>query len=391
VQIYVLGSLEPEDPYDKRDSDAVNTQYKNDRPKFAAACRALGYALGKAHHQIRVGVSRWSKIEGGSACFVHVIQGADEAGKELNRKVRVICDVPQETPNCEANQVWVDVREKLKHVTLECRYLRLAPSGVSRTQHIDDAEAFILVGGGKSTERIGYSAHGMDKPVLAITQFGRSARGVHDDILFDAYGDSGAGGELHTSWSDEEADEKNLNLNLNRSRAVGIVDLAEKIAKQLREQDSLDGWPLFVTVATCGFLLIGWVALYLFTVQGSISASVAFFALLFISATIGTGMRVLVDYQGSGTAELRFRWLGIELAVSLMLAFGLALIYLIGGITFTGNVVALEPSSAGGGAFSTIALSMSVLGLAAGFLAPVDKLRQRLERAIEERQEGAIA
>jgi hypothetical protein len=35
-----------------------------------------------------------------------------------------------------------------------------------------------------------------------------------------------------------------------------------------------------------------------------------------------------------------------------------------------------------------VALSMSLLGLAAGFLAPVEKLRQRLEKAIEESPEG---
>lgn len=392
MQIYVIGSLDGVDPFSKADAATKQKQYGEDKPKFVAACEALGYSLSKKGHQVRVGISRWEDIEDDRACFCHVICGASEAAKETLlhiRPVEVICDVPQAQPTDEAGRMWEVVRGSAKNVNLKFRPLRLTDSGVSRTQRIDEADAYILIGGGKNTERIGYSAHAMDKPVLAVTVFGRAAKAVYSDILYDAYGDAGAGGEFHTPWGDEKADANNR--SLNRSRAATLVDLIQRITKRKREQDSRNVAPLAITIAACCALLVGWVTLYLFASQGSVSARIAFFSLLFITAAIGTGMRILVDFQRNATSNLRLSWLMIELAVSLMLAFGLALIYLIGGITFTGTVVTLEPNSATGERFPTIALSMSVLGLAAGFLAPVDKLRQRLERAIEERQDGTPA
>lgn len=104
---------------------------------------------------------------------------------------------------------------------------------------------------------------------------------------------------------------------------------------------------------------------------------VAFFALLYISAAVGTGLRVLVAFQSSQIARLTLFAVGMELAIATSVAFGLALFYLIGGISFTGKVVALHASSE---TFATIAVSMSLLGLAAGYLVPLDRLREKLQK-----------
>ncbi len=104
---------------------------------------------------------------------------------------------------------------------------------------------------------------------------------------------------------------------------------------------------------------------------------VAFFALLYVSAAVGTGLRVLVAYQGNQVTRLTLFAVGVELAIATSVAFGLALFYLIGGISFTGKVVALHANSE---TFATIAVSMSLLGLAAGYLVPLDKLREKLQK-----------
>jgi len=84
----------------------------------------------------------------------------------------------------------------------------------------------------------------------------------------------------------------------------------------------------------------------------------AFFLLLFISAAVGTGLRVLVAYQSNQLSRLTGFAVWIELVVALSVAFGLALFYLLGSISFTGHVSMLESNAQN---FPTIAVSMSLL------------------------------
>jgi cytoskeletal protein RodZ len=108
---------------------------------------------------------------------------------------------------------------------------------------------------------------------------------------------------------------------------------------------------------------------------------VAFFLLLYISTAVGTGLRVLVAFQSNQLSRLTGFAVWTELVVALSVAFGLALFYLIGSISFTGQVSMLASNAQN---FPTIAVSMSLLGLTAGYLVPLDKLRDRLQKIFAE-------
>jgi hypothetical protein len=388
MQVYVIGSLNQPAPTGTSDEQEAQKQaYEQERQRFEAACRALGYALVKAGHRVRVGLSAWGQLEKGTPVSQYVIEGASQAAGELKRSVPVAFDVPRNPRGAGAAFAELETLEHLPHLELRVQFLRVAPSGVSLTQDIEQSDAFIIVGGGSGTDRLGYAAYQMRKPVVALTSFGRAGQAIHQDVLYDEYSDALAAetGCLHQEWEIESGDGQGV--PQNRAHGDAVVGLMARLAGEMGAR-SRQGWgALGGTIAASCVLLVAWVALYLGAYSGKLIPSIVFFALLFISAALGTGLRVLVDYQRGQVARLYWRWLLVELAVALMLAFGLALIYLIGGISFTGSVVVLEPS-ASDGSFSTVALSMSLLGLAAGFLAPIEKLRQRLEKAIEESPEG---
>ena len=66
--------------------------------------------------------------------------------------------------------------------------------------------------------------------------------------------------------------------------------------------------------------------------------------------------------------------------ISLILPLVLAVIYLIGGLSFTGEIVVL---TSGNENFTSIALSMSALGFAAGLLVPTTQVQEFLEKSLK--------
>jgi hypothetical protein len=117
----------------------------------------------------------------------------------------------------------------------------------------------------------------------------------------------------------------------------------------------------------------------------SVIVSTAFFVLLYLSSAIGTGLRILVAFQRNQLTQLTGLAMFVEVLVALAVAFGLALFYMIGSISFTSEVNLLV---AGTKNFATIAVSMSLLGLCAGYLVPIDKLHDRLQKIfIEEKNQ----
>ncbi len=190
---------------------------------------------------------------------------------------------------------------------------------------------------------------------------------------------------LDVDW-DEDAT-KNL------PKAEAIVNTGEKLVKAYNQSGRQTRNVLLSAIVGLFVLLLVWIWVYLSANQCAASEQGcpdflirSFFALLYISALLGSGLRTLVQYQENKVTNLTFRGLGIDVAISLLVAFGLALIYLIGGISFTGKVVVLETKTPENGAtvFTTVAISMSLLGLAAGYLMPLKKLAERLENIVAE-------
>jgi hypothetical protein len=113
----------------------------------------------------------------------------------------------------------------------------------------------------------------------------------------------------------------------------------------------------------------------------------SFFLLLFISALLGAGLRTLTNYQKNKEVKLNELDVSVDLAVAMLIAFALALIYLIGGISITGSVVVLEAGTEGKN-FATVATSLSLIGLASGYLVPLEFLAGRLKTYFSEDKEN---
>jgi hypothetical protein len=109
----------------------------------------------------------------------------------------------------------------------------------------------------------------------------------------------------------------------------------------------------------------------------SMTAAIAYLLLLVLAAILGTGLRLLTLLQSRLAPAFTFSFVWTQLTLSILVAFGLMLVYLIGGISFTGNLIELGTEGN-----SAIATGLSVVGFAAGFLLPIARLRSQLSDAI---------
>ncbi len=227
---------------------------------------------------------------------------------------------------------------------------------------IQEADVAIVIGGGSGTVGIAYSTRALKKPVLAIPSFKGAAKEIWDISLHDyetRYGVTP--GEIETlreAWGGAAADV--------------TVRVAEKLVKRNPFRSNVPHVAMLCSV----FVMTGlWVALFLRSF--GLSNDLTFFLLLGIAALLGTGLHSSLRLRRGEVAQLTARDLLSGATIGILLAFGLALLYLAGGIVLTGKYVTLgSPED-----FTRIAVSMSVLGLAAGFLldSTAENLRRRLE------------
>ncbi len=129
-------------------------------------------------------------------------------------------------------------------------------------------------------------------------------------------------------------------------------------------------------------LLTGWIALFVKPFHFTVS----FFLLLGISALLGTGIRTSLSFLTEIRPPIPVRRLAAEGMLGLLLAFALALFYLLGAHTITGKPNFDELGVEGG--FNRIAVNMSVLGLAAGFLLEraTEQVMRRLGNVVSEQE-----
>ncbi len=94
-------------------------------------------------------------------------------------------------------------------------------------------------------------------------------------------------------------------------------------------------------------------------------------------------MRNVLRVTTDGTTQYSPRVLLNEATAGLLIAFGLSLTYLAGGIVFTGHFVSLDADPD----FTRIGVTMSLLGLAAGFSfeSAAEKVRKWLEAELSKR------
>lgn len=458
MKILIVGSMYPPEPLPAAATDEQKAyyadkeaEYRLRKPQFVAACHALGAALARDDDLIRVGVTSWQMLQDGNTVASYVPLGADTVEVTDDKRHTIIFDAPQESEPPDQTAERPDSLQdfkNLRNINLQERFVRKSryistdratgksvekvADRVKLIPNVTEVDAVVLIGGTFGTSGIGYAAYSMNKPVIAITAFGGTAKDMADDILFDDYnrfvrqGDVSAAEvrALSANWNPDANDAA------NHANADLIVRATKRMAKAYGKANKNTLRVLLTTTLAVAVLLVAWILIYLGgagvinpaaegvktsasgaaptvsspAAQPTPSASdvvapaaaddveatkmiaqlwsgpLAFFLLLYISALLGAGLRVLTAYQSGDITQLSFLGLWIDLVVSLLVAFGLALLYLIGSISFTGEVVVL----AGSDAFANISISMSLLGLAAGYLVPLKRLRQRLEKIIAE-------
>lgn len=459
------------------------------KPQFDAACQALGAAFARKRWRIMVGVPMWEQWTKGETVAPHILAGANSVKPdEATGPHPIVFYAPRELEGATADEAAGRLQQiEADHPNVTLEYKRVAQSHYKAKMipNVASVDAVVLVAGRDGTATIGYAAHCLERPVLAVAGFGGAARTLLDDVLFDAYDrykesvqlTDGELLSLTTTWKDKADDAA------NRTTAQNVVSAAEKLVKAYALAGQKTTRVLKWAMAGMALLLGLWVTIYLRgatvafetpspapnAAAGSTELSgglatdkskpaspaaskgdaasdaaktaepvllsagnadrepttavkgedvvakptavetkpspsrdrsggapafttpppkawipfvpVAFFLLLYISTAVGTGLRVLVAFQSNQLSRLTGFAVWIELVVALSVAFGLALFYLIGSISFTGKVSMLESNAQN---FPTIAVSMSLLGLAAGYLVPLDKLRDRLQKIFAE-------
>lgn len=384
VKVLIKGSIPTLEEFKalypgKNDQDFTN--YKN---SFIAASEALGVALARAGHTMMVGVPEWKPLKTGLTVAPYVVQGASQVKSEKGHKV--IFYAPQDPDEPDTTPEVDTLRElnNLPNVSLEERFLGKGPWSAAMIPDVQEADTVILLGGGEGTASIGYAAYSLNKPIVAITWFNGAAQAISDNLLFNDYVRNQARyhitsaelRSLQAEWFPKGSPEDKLTANFES--ATHVISLATRLVKEYVASNRRAQAILWLTVGYLVAFVLLWLAIFL--TELPISSEVRFFALLFFSSILGVGLRTLVAYQERRISQLSYLELGVDLAIALIVAFGLALIYLIGGISFTGTVVVLN--AAEDTTFANIAISMSLLGLAAGFLVPLKQLQERLEKIV---------
>ena len=366
-----------------------NSDYEAYQQAFIATCKALGAALVQAGHEIIVGVPHWHQFREGRSVESYVLQGASAGAISRNHKVIFYTPQDLEPPDSTIDVIdSIQNFKELPNITIEQRYLGRGHWSAGMIGDMREADAVILIGGGNGAASIGYAAFSFGKPVIPITWFGGAAFDISENVVFNHWLNNANSYKLNAqeiacTQNHWQTDPENAE---NKSTAKEVVKLTNKLVTRARLLQSNAIRVVKLTTA----LLVAFMFLWLvFFLQGTqflqLPNETVFFFLLFIASIVGTGLRTLVSYSSKQTSTPTFLHLGIDIAVGLGLALGFALFYLIGSISFTGNVVLLNELARP--EFTNIAVSMSLLGLAAGFLLPIEKLERQLEVSISPQED----
>ncbi len=328
--------------------------------EFVSACKDLGASLAKAGHTIVVGSDAEKTADR------HVVFGANSSGE----RAKVVIINPQ-----RGAAPFDPDREKLSNLDLSYRRSR-GPWAVGRIRQILEADCVITIGGGRGTSQLGYTAPALERPVLAIRAFGGASRDLWDEYVdqdlerLNFYRPGFLNGKVPT---------------LSQQWDASKADLAVKVMEELVKQNPYRSQrivPQAVIVTFQLLLLTGWIALF---VQ-PFNFTVSFFLLLGISALLGTGIRTSLTFLTEIRPRIPVRRLATEGILGLLLAFVLALFYLLGVHTVTGdpNYLTIGKSED----FQRIAVNMSLLGLGAGVLLEraTEQVMRRLETVVSKEE-----
>ncbi|MEI6514618.1 MAG: hypothetical protein WCO77_01460 [bacterium] len=305
------------------------------RPKFEQACRDIGVALAKAGHDLIIGSSNPTTADR------YIVEGV--ASVEGKHTVSVLRPDEGLSPFSENP---VPHQERIQFRFMRCR----GTWTVGRIHQILAADVVIIIGGGRGTAQVGYSAPLLGVPVLALPVFGGAAREVWDYLERDydrVPGVKERSAQFREAWRPEHA-------NAVMAGVKALVDA--KLYKTRR------AWQGVAELLLSVGLLVSWIWLFSrlpFPGMGS------FFVLLLLSALLGTVLRRTLRSLSKSSQAQQGPAFSPDAVCSLLVAFGLMLIAFMGDLTMTGKLDLLNPQSAD---LQRVSIVFSVIGFFAGFL-----------------------
>ena len=399
---------------------------------FQAACREIGKALAESGRPILLCVPDWNAYKVADQKLVgylaadFVVAGAQKAWHwwrwwrrseiTLYRPKAAIPDglvkdqtkiIPRAINNPKTLQ---GVNLHLEFLpSIEGYYPESFPS-------VKDADAIILISGGEIHEFVACVAHHVQgEPVVAIPSFGGAAKSLYGNLLREHYEGLATSdrkirdelGVLEEAWNPDSASsqgtggsktqnsdprEKQNKPMDNAKRARRIVRLTERLysaTKKQKERESKN-WTRLALACIGGFLV--WIFLFAWLgVAGEVAgkspptpttdvflASLLLWLAPLLAAALGMMLRTILAYRSAEITRLDSTVLIIDIAAAILLAMSFCLIYIIGGWSFKGEAVA----PALGTETALIIAGLSLIGLAAGLLLPVEELSTRLRQFI---------
>jgi hypothetical protein len=351
MKVLVVGSMRHLDENDSK------------RAHFIAACRALGGAISRSRHELVVGSDRTTTADR------YVVEGAiKDSGV---RRVWVYRPESDATPfQGDAIPFQKERSESDRKIKFIDEVMK-GPWAAGRIPQVLGADAVIIIGGGSGTAQVGYISPPLERPVLAIPSFGGAAEELWPTLepFYKKVGPSLRErlGDLRVEWQPKNAD-------------LALDMLQEMINRKLfrREKSAPNAILLLFVVA----LFAAWV--WLFSSPPSPRA-IAYFALLGVSAFLGAGLRNSLGLLVDPTFRLSQSRILAEVSAGLLLAFGLAIVYLLGGFTITGKFEFIS-STAQPEDFQRVGLAMTVLGLMGGWL--IERVSESLRSWFAEQLPG---
>jgi hypothetical protein len=301
---------------------------------YVTACSEIGAALAKN----RIGVVIGSEEE--PYADRYVLEGVAQAEEAQT----VVLIRSKEAPTTYLDRLFGEGRIKLTSRRVHSWLAGRAPL-------ILEADAALVIGGRETSASTGYMAAGLEKPVLAVGSFGGGAAKVLESFQADYR-------KLGRVHDDIEA--------LSRAWSPSSAQLVATVLKELVQKGAFKTKPRLPFGLYMGLMmlcLVSWVVVFN---TGSIAYSYSLFIILGVAGLLGTMLRNNLRMVFDPTARFAWNELLIEIGAGLLLAFALALLYLVGAVTIKGSAEVMFPT--GPAEFQRVAVVMTLLGLGGGLM-----------------------
>ena len=222
------------------------------------------------------------------------------------------------------------------------------------------AETVIAVRGGFGVQLAVQTAKALDKPVLAIPNFGGTSQKTFDEFYAGYKTLPDRGGDLarlSDPWSD--------------GHSYTVVELMKSLVKN----NPFIQWkiqPSLVLFCSTTILIISWLLLMQLTIGHLINNMQGLMA---ISVVLGSILHHGLKQFTNPTLKIKVGELLMRVLVGIIIGFGLTLAFMLGGLGITGSTDFLQSSDQAD--LFRIGIVFSAIGLAAGFLLESSETRLR--------------